>query len=77
MRHASGQQTQALQLLRLLQRLLGALPLRNIGDEAEGQRAAAVSIVLRPISTGNSLPSFRRPESSMPRPIARVRGARK
>ena len=32
---------------------------------------------LRLISTGNSLPSLRRPESSLPTPMGRVRGSRK
>ena len=44
---------------------------------ADTSMPSSVSIGLRLISTGNSLPSLRRPKSSSPDPIGRTRGSAK
>ena len=49
--------------------------LADIADERRRERPSSVSIALSEMSTGNSLPSLRRPASASPTPIGHVRGS--
>lgn len=53
------------------------LPCRGVSNNADDESPRLGLQRLRLISTGNSLPSLRRPDNSLPSPIGRVWGSRK